>query len=226
MSSPEKWDWTMTRIAWIDVETDGLVRPGCRFPLCLEVALVVTDGGLNELSRFEAVIAHPEEVLDALDPHPVVKEMHQKSGLWEALRGPDTMSLKQAEDAMVVMLDGHCGEPGERQGPDGVDTRPVVWGGFSPAAIDRPVLARYMPTFYKRIHHRSVDVSALKLAMLNWAGVRLPETKAVHRAMDDTLESISVARIYATFLDAACRTQALATIRSHLDPQPVVAAAG
>jgi oligoribonuclease (3'-5' exoribonuclease) len=197
MSGPSKWDWTLTRIAWIDVETDGLVRPGCRFPLCLEVALIVTDEHLRELGRYEAVISHPGEVLDALDPHPVVVEMHNKSGLWEALRDDRTASLEDAQAAMIELLNRTCGEPGES------DACPVVWGGFSPAAIDRPVLARYMPRYYRRIHHRSVDVSALKLAMQNWAGIEVPKVEAAHRAMTDTLESISVARVYRRFLAEA-----------------------
>jgi oligoribonuclease len=200
---PDKWDWTMHRIAWLDVETDGLVRPGSPFPLLLEVALVLTDADLRELGRYNAVIRHPEKVLRASNPHEIVVEMHEKSGLWEDLRGPGTVPVEEAEDAMLALLDEHCGEPGERQGPGGRDTRPVVWGGFSPSAIDRPVIRRYMPRFFKRIHHRNVDVSALKLAMKNWAGVEIPKEEACHRALPDTLESIKLAIYYRRFLNLA-----------------------
>lgn len=202
MGAP-KWDWTMRLIAWLDAETSGLVRPDLPWPLLLEVALVVTDGDLRELGRYEAVIRHDEAALDALDPHPVVREMHEESGLWGALREPGTTPLDDAERAMIELVDA-CAEgldPGD--GKALVDTRPVVWGGFSPAAIDRPVIARYMPAYYQRIHHRSVDVSAIKLAMKNWGGVELPEADATHRALADTLDSIRLARSYRSLLQQA-----------------------
>lgn len=196
-----KWDWTVDRIAWLDAETDGLVRPGAPMPLLLEVAVVVTDAAMRELGRYEAVIRHPEEVLRALSPHQVVVDMHEKSGLWEDLFGSDTVPIEEAEREMVALLDLHCGDPG--QGDGEVDTRPVVWGGFSPAAVDRPVVGYYMPSYYSRIHHRSMDVSALKLAMKNWAGVDLPKEEVLHRAMLDTEESIRLAECYRRFLLAA-----------------------
>jgi oligoribonuclease (3'-5' exoribonuclease) len=215
MGKRSKWDWTMSRVAWIDVETDGLVRPGKPMPLCLEVALILTDGDLRELGRYSAVIEHPAAVLDALNPHPVVAEMHGASGLWNALREPGVVAIADAEAAMIELLEKHCAEePGVRQGPGGVDTRPVVWGGFSPAAVDRPVLAAYMPTFYQRIHHRSVDVSALKLAMRNWAGIEIPKIEAIHRAVPDTEQSIGLAQAYRRFLNLSSADRIRTEVRS------------
>jgi oligoribonuclease (3'-5' exoribonuclease) len=198
----------MTKVAWIDVETNDLVRPGKPMPLCLEVALILTDGDLRELGRYQAVIEHPDAVLDALDPHPVVLEMHEKSGLWNALRQPGVVSLEQAERSMIELLDEHASE------------WPVVWGGFSPAAVDRPVLGHYMPTFYRKLHHRSVDVSALKLAMKNWAGLDFPKVDAAHRAVPDTEESIGLAKVYRRFLNLAAADRIHTEVRS-LEVSPV-----
>ncbi len=186
------WDWNMSRIAWIDVETDGLVRPGVPFPLLLEVALVLTDADLNQECSYTAVMRHSEAKLNALKPLPVVVEMHERNGLWDALRGADTVPLLDAEQAMIGLLgeDSEC---------------PIVWGGCSPAALDRQVISRYMPAFYTRIHHRSVDVSALQLAMKNWAGLDISRPSASqHRALPDTLESIELAVAYRQFLTHAC----------------------
>ena len=185
-----RWDWSLGRILHFDAESTGLVRPRQPLPLLLEVAVILTDAELRVLDRYEAVIHHEKDALDALDPHPIVVEMHEKSGLWKALREPGTVPVAEAEAAMIGMLDRH-------PDPEG---RPVVWAGFSPGALDRPLVGALMPTLYGRLHHRTIDVSALKLVLKNYAGLQLEESDALHRAMADAQEELDVLRTFRSYL--------------------------
>jgi len=200
---PAKWDWGVTRIAWLDAETTGVARPWAPPPLLLEVALVVTDGALQELGRYEAVIRHEQAVLDGLSMPPVVLDMHTKNGLLDALRGPDTVPMDEAEKAMIDLLDRF--DVGQ----------PIVWGGFSPSAVDRPVVGQCMPTYYGKIHYRSLDMSTIKLALKNWGGVDLEgaqlDRPVGHRAMSDVLESVETAKI-ARRLFALTGAERIATV--------------
>ena len=113
--------------------------------------------------------------------------MHEKSGLIAALGAAGTVPLEEAEKALLALLDRFD------LGPE----HPFVWGGFSPGAIDRPVVGCYMPTYYRRIHHRSLDMSAVKLALQNWLGVNAGKEldhDPAHRALADTLECVQAAR--------------------------------
>lgn len=179
-----RWGWAIDQLCWVDIESSGLVRPDLPLPVLFEVAAVLTDRGLRELGRFTAVIRHADEVLDRLQLAPNVQEMHEENGLIAALRGPEAVSIEAAERALIALLDG-CPTPG-----------PVIWGGFSPAAMDRPLLFHYMPRFYERLHYRTLDLSALKLAMRNWGGLETAESSTVHRALPDVLEAIKVANEY------------------------------
>jgi len=191
---PPEWDWNFGLIAHLDVETDGLWLPGYPPPLMLEIALVLTRGDLRVLDRYEAVIRHPESVIRNLKPPAIVAEMHTKNGLWADLLHGETVKPADAERAMVDMIDYH--RPRSGRGA------PVVWAGFSPGSLDRPLVSLLMPSLYRRFHHRVLDVSSLKLAMLNFAGTPLPESEASHRAMGDVLEEIEVLRAYREQLGA------------------------
>lgn len=196
MNTDQKWDWAAFQIAWIDVETDGLATPE-ELPLLLEVAIVLTTVDLVELGRYSTLIHHSHDVLDALTPCSLVVEMHTKNGLWKDLRAGGGVSIAEAQRGLLQVLDENRTSPH------------VAWGGCSPGVLDRPMLASLMPDYYKRIDHRSVDVSSLKLAMKNWAGIEAPEDDdAAHRALADTLSSIAMAKHYRGFLNTLAEAQA------------------
>jgi oligoribonuclease (3'-5' exoribonuclease) len=75
-----------------------------------------------------------------------------------------------------------------------MDTRPVVWGGFSPSALDRPLVRLFMPTFYNMIHYRTIDVSTTKLTALNFFGVKIEREAPRHRAEGDTEATLDTFR--------------------------------
>lgn len=188
---PGKWDWTLGCLAHLDVETTGLVRPGQPLPLLLEVGVVLTDHDLKVLDCYEAVIRHdPEDLMRALEHNPVASEMHRSNGLWHALLEGPTIPLGEAEEGLLKVL---------HRNPD-PQGYPVVWAGWSPAAIDRPLVSACMPRFYQRIHHRTLDLSSLKLALKNYAGVEHDSGNAVHRALPDAMAGVRRLRHYRSLL--------------------------
>jgi oligoribonuclease len=176
-----RWDWSLGRLAWIDVDTTGTWDPDDP-PLTLEVALIVTDGALNELGRYVAVVDY-RDLSYLAKATPFVVDMHTKSGLWGDLQARSgTVALEQIERELCQLLET-TKEPG--------DQRPVVWAGFSPGALDRPMIRRYMPTFHRMLHYRTLDVSTLKLYALNYFGVEIAQENPLHRAEQDTEDTIA-----------------------------------
>jgi len=175
-------DWTPERIAWVDVESTGN-RP--ETDLLLEVAVVVTSAGLRELGRESLVIDHAWEDVDAIEMVDVVREMHEKNGLFEEIREREYLvSMEEADHRMTTLLNSCC---------EGLEDQRIPLGGCS-TWIDRSLVRLHLPKFYSRLHHRGLDASSLKLAMVNWAGDRFHRKKYPHRALGDTLSAISLTR--------------------------------
>lgn len=180
----QKWDWRLDRLCFLDVETTGVWSdPDVPFPLPLEVALIVTTANLRELGRESVVISWPKRDLDqALDPF--CRDMHSTSGLLEEVRGGTAVAVGAAEKILIRIMN--------RLTKD--SSAPVIWAGSSPGALDRPVLREWMPELYAKLHHRTLDVSALKLALLNWGGAEPRRYEARHRAMSDCEDAVKLAR--------------------------------
>lgn len=166
------------RINWIDVETTGL-HQDCDL---LEVALVVTDNNLRVLGQATAVIHQPPSVLEGMDDW--CTKTHTASGLVKECEESDT-SIAQAE-AMLLSVMEECGSLGQDLGGASVH-------------FDRRVLRQHCPNLESQgLHYRNFDVSVLKQTIRRWFPglVDLPESKDVHRALPDILESIEQARWY------------------------------
>lgn len=166
--------YKMKRINWIDLETTGLDPEK---DVILEIAVVITDGDLNELDAWEGLMYHEDIRLT-----PKVARMHVDSGL-------------------LVRLDrAHAEEEGMYTGTP----TPVIdmmranqslgapLGGSSPH-FDRGFLRRHMPHLHDSLSHRHFDVSTLVQAAQTW-GLDLPDPEPAHRAMSDILRSIELAR--------------------------------
>jgi oligoribonuclease len=187
-SDPDKW--RLERICWLDVETTGLDPER---GLLLEVAVVVTNTWLSELARESVVIAHSAEAVEATGMCELVRDMHTQNGLLDEVTGNGSFrpsDLRLAEHRLLVLVNRVSG-----QGT-------VFLGGFSPGGVDRPYLRKYMPRLHKRLHHRSVDASGLALAMVAWGQATPPykEHEPKHRALEDTLASIEVAKRVMRFM--------------------------
>jgi oligoribonuclease len=164
-------------IAWIDLETTGLDTE-CSI---IEVACVVTDEKFNEVARFESLVFPPFDVWWEAG----AEKMHRESGLFDLVMAERKTIFQVDRDLEDACLDYAA---------------PLILGGQS-VHFDRGFIERWMPMSNKRLSHRQIDVSGLKLMWSYALDVpmdALPpfKSKTTHRAMDDILASIDAAHFY------------------------------
>jgi oligoribonuclease len=183
------------RLVLLDLETSGLDTSDW----ILEVGAVVvtrdlepvmaSNGWESEGLFFRRMPQHHADITEILSvAHPKVRTMHQESGLVaDSMKDRNheaAIGLGGVEDELISWLrDGH-----------GFKERSVVLCGYS-IHWDRSVLAAQMPAFAKLLHHRMLDVSAIREAYLRWVdpdfSVRWKEQhKVQHRVIDDIRMSL------------------------------------
>ncbi len=164
------------RLVWIDCEMTGL---DAGKDALIEIAALVTDGELQVLGDGVDVVIHADDaVLDSMPE--VVREMHTKSGLTEAVRR-STVSLAEAERQVLAYVRHWVPE-----------TRSAPLAGNS-VATDRAFLARDMVELDGHLHYRIVDVSSIKELCRRWyprVYYAQPAKGLAHRALADITESI------------------------------------
>jgi len=158
----------------LDLETDALI----------EIAVVVTDSDLNLLDEgIDLVIKPPAEALEQMDE--VVREMHTKSGLLDAL--DQGITLEEAEEQVVNYVRQFVSEPGKA---------PLAG---NTVGTDRAFLERDLLGLVNYLHYRIIDVSSVKELVRRWyprAYYAAPEKAGGHRALADILESINELKYY------------------------------
>lgn len=163
-------------LVWIDCEMTGL---DLGKDALIEIAALVTDSELNVLGAGVDVVIHAEDA--ALDAMPdVVREMHARSGLTDAVRR-STVSVAEAEKQVLDYVRAHVPEP---------RTAPLCGNSI---ATDRGFIARDMPTLDGHLHYRMVDVSSIKELCRRWYPriyYAQPDKGLAHRALADITESI------------------------------------
>lgn len=166
-------------LVWVDLETSGLDLETCHI---LEVAVLITDAGLNESAEGPHLIIHqPDAVLEAMDEW--CTNQHGGSGLTAAVKA-STLSLAAAEDQLLAFIRDHC--------PPGAS--PLCGNSVH---FDRRFLARYMPRVEAYLHYRIIDVSTIKELVRRWYPETPPPQKPeTHRALDDIRASIDELRYY------------------------------
>lgn len=122
-------------ICWVDTETTGLDE---RNGHLLEVALVVTDDNLNEVSHLSTVVrpvgVNLEELIAKCDP--VVQEMHTKNGLFAELRAGGGIRQYDAEELLISFLVGPRDSVGVPLAPDGeTGLKPIYERGGQERAL-------------------------------------------------------------------------------------------
>lgn len=168
------------KIAWTDVETTGLdTRDG---HLLLQIAIIITDKDFNEIAVLEQKFRYsPAEVAILKDmAPPIVQEMHEKTGLWDAL--PDGTPLDEYDDVLLRWL--------QRYQPK---ARELYFGGNS-ITLDREFIREFLPKSYNHLHYRSLDMTSVE-TFKNFTEDR-PwfEKRKVHDALEDIRESIASAK--------------------------------
>lgn len=169
-------------LAWIDLEMTGLDPEN---HVIVEIAVIITDGSLDEIIEGpDLVLRADETVLDKMAP--VVREMHDASGLTEAIR-KSLISAGEAERLVLEFVREHLPEPGQ-----------VPLAGNSVHA-DRAFLRKHMPELEEWFHYRNVDVSTVKELARRWYPEVLenaPVKGGGHRALADIRESIEELKFF------------------------------
>ena len=179
-------------LAWLDIESTGL-NP--RKDAILEVGVIVTDDNLTEIWR-NSWISHWHG--DRSQLHPVVQDMHTKSGLFDEC-AEHPYGLRDVELSIIDSL--------------GEQHKGLVLCG-STIGFDRSFLAEQMPDLLKCFHYRSIDVSCLTELARRWfpdVYANRPgadESKKPHRALEDLEFSIACLKYYrmTMFADRATAT--------------------
>ena len=154
----------------------------------MSLACFITDAQLNLLDEtgYECVIHHTQEQLDAMGEW--CRDHHGASGLTAACLSSTTT----AETAATELLDYI-----QKYVPD----RKVGLLAGNTVHADKAFLVQEpWRKAVRHLHHRILDVSAIKEAMRRWAPDDLlkgsPQKKGKHEAKADILESIEEARYY------------------------------
>lgn len=145
----------------------------------LEVAAEVTDFEFKTLAQYEAIIHHPDEMLDASNEW--AREQHARSGLTERVRTQGRPERDVVHE-LVGFIQAQFGE------------EPAVLAGNS-IHNDRNFIKRWWPEVDELLHYRMLDVSAWKIVMQAKYDVSF-EKKEVHRAFDDIQASIAELQHY------------------------------
>jgi oligoribonuclease len=169
-------------LVWMDLEMTGL---DATHDVIVEIATIVTDDELNVVAEGPDLVVHQDdEILATMIP--LVRDMHTRSGLLEAIR-TSTITLEEAGERTLAFIKEHV--PVER-------TVPLCGNSIG---MDRRFLTAYLPDIENWLHYRSVDVSSVKELVRRWyPSVKndLPHKTGTHRALDDIRASISELQFY------------------------------
>jgi oligoribonuclease len=168
-------------IVWVDCEMTGL---DLKVDEICEIAVVVTDGELNELHEGLQIVIKPSEKALA-NMGEFVTNMHTESGLITEI--PSGMSMAEAEGAVMEYL---------KQWVTAERTAPLAGNSIG---TDRMFLNRQMPAFDAYLHYRNIDVSSIKELTRRWyprVYFQMPKKTGNHRALADIKESIQELRYY------------------------------
>ncbi len=168
-------------IVWVDCEMTGL---DLKVDEICEIAVVVTDGELNELHEGLQIVIKPSEQALA-NMGEFVTNMHTESGLITEISSG--MSMAEAESAVMKYL---------KQWVTAERTAPLAGNSIG---TDRMFLNRQMPAFDAYLHYRNIDVSSIKELTRRWyprVYFQMPKKTGNHRALADIKESIQELRYY------------------------------
>ena len=161
-------------LAWIDLEMTGL---DSQRDVILQAALIVTDPELRPLEEHACDLWQPEAELARMTP--LVRDMHEKSGLIERVRRSRT-DVVAAERMLLERIAGWC-------------TFPAVIAGNT-IGQDKRFIERWMPGLARYLHYRTLEVTSVKVLAKLWYGdsaVYVKPEEGAHDAVVDIRNSIA-----------------------------------
>jgi oligoribonuclease len=180
-------------LAFLDLETSGL---DVEHDDVLEVAcLVIDDLLVQEVARYHAVVGTDREFYELPE---VVRDMHTKSGLWVEVQDEKiARPIDQVDRELACFLREHAVKI-EQAANRTTLVRPQLAGNG--IHFDRGFMRRCLRRAEAELHYRQLDVTSVNELMRRFCPAvyeaRPKPSQSAHRAMDDVLESLSVARHY------------------------------
>lgn len=168
-----------TKILWIDLEMTGL---DAKNDVILEVAAEITDFAFNTLGSYEAIVAHPTELVARLLQNNAWYQNYPENRDEFVRKAASGKPSKEVEQELVSLVETHFG------------IEPAILAGNS-IYNDRGFIKHWWPLLDLKLHYRMLDVSAWKVFMQGRYGVEF-EKKDVHRAFDDIQASIAELQYY------------------------------
>lgn len=148
----------------------------------IEVAAIITDTEMNEISEYHSVIFQPEEILAKMDDWN--QKQHKSTGLLKLI--PEGKQQSVVEEELIEWIKTHY-----------KDERPILAGNS--IAQDKLFIDNHMPKLSQHLHYRMLDVTSWKIPF--WVENIEMKKKNVHRAVDDIRESINEFKTYLQFVD-------------------------
>lgn len=170
-------------LAWIDTETTGLYAQTDRL---LEIACILTDSNLNLLVEepFHATVRYSADEVPGMKARAseVVQDMHDRSGLWGRLSGPESLTLAAIDKDLLAYIASVAPRP-----------RQARVAGNS-VRLDLNFIEANLPGVAAHLHYRSVDVSAISFMANARFGVPFIDKRPAHEALSDILGSLEELR--------------------------------
>lgn len=188
-------------ISWIDVEVDN---PDQDEGKLLEIAVVVTDDYGNYPVEYDGpmLVKYSDSEIGKMkmEASGRVRDMHNRSGLWEALHYADddnSGSLFEIDQSLSDFLNDTRFFSGM------MDKHEKINFGGNTVLLDRQFVSRDLGITNSILHHGNVDVHILKTMteVSNNPAFRTFKRELVfdrsHRALDDVYEAIDMYKFYA-----------------------------
>lgn len=169
-----------TKLFWVDLEMTGLDPDN---HVIIEIAAEVTDFEFNTLASYEALISHPQEVMDQANEW--AANQHKQSGLLDKI-AHEGRPESEVKHEVVGFIKAQFGD------------EPAILAGNS-IHNDRLFIRKWWPEVEELLHYRMFDVTTLKILMQGKYGVEF-EKKETHRAFDDIQASIAELQHYLEYL--------------------------